>query len=87
MGRLILSAEAAELAGIAPSTWRAYVARGQAPAPRRHVGSTPQWDYDLVQRWVDSRPGPGARTDTKAGRRRAQGVVSRSTKKQCGGPN
>lgn len=29
---------------IAPSTWRAYVARGQAPAPARHVGRTPLWD-------------------------------------------
>ncbi|MBN6054497.1 hypothetical protein JYK22_21325, partial [Nonomuraea sp. RK-328] len=29
---------------IKPSTWRAYVAREQAPQPVRHVGRTPLWD-------------------------------------------
>lgn len=29
---------------ISPSTWRSYVARGQAPAPARRVGRTPLWD-------------------------------------------
>ncbi len=29
---------------ITPSTWRAYVARGQAPAPARRIGRTPLWN-------------------------------------------
>ncbi len=47
--------------GIAPSTWRSYVARGHAPAPARRVGPTPVWDPEMVRAW--QRPGRGARTD------------------------
>jgi len=65
---LIETAEAAALAGVAESTWRAYVARRQpkgnpAPLPVEHVGRTPRWDRAEVQAWVNTRPGRGARTD------------------------
>lgn len=50
---------------IKPSTWRAYVARGQAPKP---IGFHPDtgrrvWDEAQVTAWADQRPGQGARTD------------------------
>lgn len=51
----------AECWGVAASTWRGYVARGQAPAPKRRVGRTPVWDAAEVRAWT--RPGRGARTD------------------------
>lgn len=53
--------ECAEHWGIAPATWRSYVARGHAPAPKRRVGATPVWDPQAVKGWT--RPGRGARTD------------------------
>ncbi len=37
---------------IAPSTWTSYVARGQAPAPRRHVARTPLWDLSDIEAWI-----------------------------------
>ncbi len=37
---------------ITAATWRSYVGRGQAPAPVRHVGRTPLWSLDEVDRWL-----------------------------------
>lgn len=37
------AAECAAAWGVKPSTWRSYVARGQAPQPFRKVGRTPLW--------------------------------------------
>lgn len=53
--------EAAQRAGVRPDTWSAYVTRGQAPAPRRHLARTPLWDSDEVERWLERRPGHGGR--------------------------
>jgi predicted DNA-binding transcriptional regulator AlpA len=53
--------EAARRAGVRPDTWSAYVTRGQAPAPRRHLGRTPLWDSGEVDRWLERRPGHGGR--------------------------
>jgi hypothetical protein len=36
---------------ITAGTWRAYVARGQAPAPVRRVGATPLWRREDVEAW------------------------------------
>ncbi len=55
--------EAAALAGIAPGTWRDYVARGYAPTPDGRLGVTPWWWESTVRAWLESRPGQGARTD------------------------
>jgi hypothetical protein len=57
----LTAVEAATLAGVAASTWRAYVARGQAPAP---VGYSPRsgrrvWDAQVVRTWLAARPGRG----------------------------
>jgi hypothetical protein len=38
---------------ITASTWRSYVARGQAPAPSRHVERTPLWDLVQVEQWAE----------------------------------
>lgn len=48
---------------IKAGTWRAYVARGQAPARVRKVGPTPLWAPGDIADWLRERPGPGARTD------------------------
>ena len=66
-GRL-LRRQAAEMAGIGVDTFSAYVTRGQAPGPVEYVGSTPLWDTDAVQSWVQTRPGrPGRPPKTGRG--------------------
>lgn len=43
---------------IKPGTWRSYVARGQAPKPRRWVeGGTPVWDLEQIEKWYAERNG------------------------------
>jgi hypothetical protein len=59
LGDLVTSAGAAELLGIQPDTWRAYVGRGQAPPPDVQLGRVPLWRVDTVTAWHESRPGPG----------------------------
>lgn len=54
-------AQCAQAWGVKPATWRSYVNRGQAPQPKRRIGSTPVWDPAEVVAW--ERPGPGARRD------------------------
>jgi hypothetical protein len=39
---------------IKASTWRSYVARGQAPAPVRRMGSTPLWDPADIEAFARS---------------------------------
>lgn len=56
-------AQAADRAGISASTWRSYVARGQAPQPAERIGRTPLWGREEVDAWVTARPGAGTRTD------------------------
>jgi len=49
--------EAAARAGIAPSTWRAYVAREQAPAADgQYDARTPWWYESTVDAWMAERP-------------------------------
>jgi hypothetical protein len=57
---------AAEYLGMAASTWRAYVARGQAPGPdRRELAATghalPVWSRETLDRYQRTRPGRGRR--------------------------
>ncbi len=56
------SEQAAALAGVEPSTWRAYVARGQAPAASgTGAAGRDYWDRVDVLAWLDIRPGQGKR--------------------------
>jgi hypothetical protein len=48
-------------APLAADTWSGYVARGQAPAPGRHLGRTPLWDPAEVRAWQAARRGRGWR--------------------------
>lgn len=48
---------------IEPATWSAYVARGRAPAAKRHVGRTPLWDPQAVRDWFGARRGKGWRAN------------------------
>ncbi|WP_331712371.1 helix-turn-helix transcriptional regulator [Rhodococcus sp. EPR-157] len=50
---------------IAASTWRAYVARGQAPKPTRRVGREPLYSTEEIEQWIAGRPGRGSRTDLR----------------------
>jgi hypothetical protein len=65
--RKLGNADAAARVGLKPATWRAYVARGQAPEPdgREEVSGTPWWWPTTLDAWMALRPGPGARTDLK----------------------
>lgn len=64
---MLTIAEAAALAGVAPATWRAYVARGQAPrADEQDRWGHPLWRPTTVEAWIAARPGSGRwRTDLK----------------------
>ena len=61
----LTAAMAAAMVGVKPNTWRAYVARGHAPAPdgREELSQHPFWLESTVREWEANRPGPGARTD------------------------
>ena len=62
MGERLTVTQAAEMAGVTPSTWRSYVAREQAPKPDGEFDKrTPWWWDSTVQSWVDNRPGRGRR--------------------------
>jgi predicted DNA-binding transcriptional regulator AlpA len=52
---LLTVADVATRAGIASSTWRAYVSRGQAPRPVTRVGREPLWDAEMVEEWLAGR--------------------------------
>ena len=52
---LLTVPECATRAGIAPSTWRAYVSRHQAPQPVTRVGREPLWDVEMVEAWLVGR--------------------------------
>jgi hypothetical protein len=41
---------------IAPSTIRAYVARGQMPEADRRIGREPVWRPETIRRWHSQRP-------------------------------
>ncbi len=55
--------DCADYIGVAVSTFRGYVTRGDCDAPRpvRHVGRTPVWDAAEVRAWHEARPGKGGR--------------------------
>lgn len=55
--------QAAEIWGIAYSTWRDYVAVGRAPRADGRFGSTNWWWRSTVEEALKDRPGQGARTD------------------------
>jgi hypothetical protein len=52
---------AAERAGVAPATWRAYVSRDQAPKPDGFFAGprSPWWWASTVDAYLASRPGQG----------------------------
>jgi predicted DNA-binding transcriptional regulator AlpA len=72
MGREILQAEAAEIAGVAYRTFAGYVTRGQAPKPSRYISRTPLWDEDEVRSWAENRPGRGSKSTERALRRASE---------------
>jgi DNA-binding transcriptional MerR regulator len=53
MRTMLTSTEAARAVRISPSTFRAYVARSQAPRPRRTVGGVNLWSVADLARWRD----------------------------------
>jgi len=48
--------DVADFLGIAPSTVRAYVARGQMPSADRRIGREPVWRPDTIRQWHSQRP-------------------------------
>lgn len=56
--------EVAEHLGIAPSTFRAYVARDFAPKPDgQYDARTPWWSRETVEAWAAGRPRAGRSDD------------------------
>jgi hypothetical protein len=75
-GAMLVTALAAERAGVSPATWRKYgaLARDEREAGRDrpgllpppdgwHDARTPWWYESTVDKWMARRPGAGARTD------------------------
>ena len=50
------TSDVATFLGIAPSTIRAYVARGQMPAADRRIGREPVWRPETIRQWQSQRP-------------------------------
>jgi hypothetical protein len=71
MEELIGNEAAAAYVGVSVNAWRPYVARRQAPPPdRREIKgghAVPVWRKSTLDQWLQNRPGPGSRTDLKAG--------------------
>lgn len=55
--------EAATLAGVAVSTWDAYITRGYAPGPDGWFGRQRYWNRATVEEWKANRAGQGSRSD------------------------
>jgi predicted DNA-binding transcriptional regulator AlpA len=70
METIVGNAAAAEYVGVSPSTWRAYVARGQAPRPDGTEASKghalPVWRRATLDEWQAARPGQGRRRRSAA---------------------
>lgn len=64
---LITAAEAAQIAGITPSTFRAYVARGQAGIPAGvEIGDRRFYMRAEIEAWAASRPAGALATEAGA---------------------
>lgn len=66
---MLTRTQAAALAGVAVTTWDAYVSRGQAPQPDRRLMGRPLWHEATVTAWLAQRPGRGrwgARTNDES---------------------
>jgi hypothetical protein len=50
-------------APVTPATWRAYVAREQAPAPARRFGRSPVWTPASIRSWQAARARRGSVVD------------------------
>ena len=56
----LTSAQAAEVAGLAASSWRVYVSRGDAPAPDGMIdGRTPYWLRSTIETYLEKKAGKG----------------------------
>ena len=68
----------AQLAEVSKATIDSYRYRGYLPAPQTIRGRTPLWSRPVVQRWLQTRPGCGWRSDiygTAAARAEREQVV------------
>ena len=63
MGRndMLTTKAVAELLGIEPVTWRAYVHRGRAPKADGYLGPTPYWLRSTIEKWEAPRVAARAR--------------------------
>ncbi|WP_311208748.1 MULTISPECIES: hypothetical protein [unclassified Aeromicrobium] len=64
---LITASEAADMAKVDVETFRTYERRGYAPARVKMFGRTPVYSRAAVRKWLETRPGAGARTDLRRG--------------------
>jgi predicted DNA-binding transcriptional regulator AlpA len=48
--------DVAAFLGVAPSTIRAYAARGQMPRADRRIGREPVWRPETIRHWHSQRP-------------------------------
>ena len=49
------TSDIAEAVGVRPSTIRAYHSREQMPAPTGYIGTTPYWDAEDIEPWIEDR--------------------------------
>ena len=60
---MLTVSDIAELANVSKATIDSYRYRGYLPAPQAVRGRTPLWSRPVVQRWLQTRPGCGWRSD------------------------
>jgi predicted DNA-binding transcriptional regulator AlpA len=59
--RLLAVADVARLAGVTPATITAYLSRRRMPPPVHRFGNSPVWSRPVIDHWLATRPGQGAR--------------------------
>jgi hypothetical protein len=60
---MLTVADIAKLASVSKATIDSYRYRGYLPAPQAVRGRTPLWARPIIQRWLQTRPGCGWRSD------------------------
>jgi predicted DNA-binding transcriptional regulator AlpA len=60
---LFTVAQIAKAAGVSKATIDSYRYRGYLPEPQTMSGRTPLWARPIINRWLETRPGAGWRSD------------------------
>ena len=83
MEQLLDMADLAELLGVRLETVHVYSARGLLPEPTRMFGRSPAWTPEVIEEWIETRPGRGHRAQNvdASTNKSSSGSISRRSRK------